>query len=101
MGLPRGLENGCVPAGFISAEQAAQILGCPPEYLQNRRWVRRHGLPAMQLRRGWPMFFDEAKLREWCLKATQKVTPYSERSAPSRRKGKRARSSGNSAHASR
>jgi hypothetical protein len=89
MTLPRALETGCVPTGFISADQAAAILGCPAEYLHNRRWVRRHGLPAMQLRRGWPMFFDEAKLREWCLKATQKVTPYSEADAPSRRKVRR------------
>ena len=78
-----------VPQGFIGVEAAALIIGCNPEWLTSRRWVRRHALPALQMRRGWPIYFDEKKLREWCLKQAKALKPERRNDGPRSRAQKR------------
>lgn len=73
-----------VPSGYVDAKQAAVMIGCREKFLANRRWVRRHGLPALQLLRGWPIFFEEKKLHEWCAKRKRNVKPERRRDAPSK-----------------
>ena len=64
-----------VPEGFISVTEAARVIGCRPEFLLNRRWVRRQGLPAYQLRRGFPVFYDKDKLHEWVTARARMLKP--------------------------
>jgi hypothetical protein len=73
-----------VPVGYVDAKRAAEMIGCREKFLANRRWVRRHGLPALQLLRGWPIFYEEKKLREWCVKRKRNVKPEHRRDARSK-----------------
>lgn len=82
------MDRTLVPDGFIGTRDAAAVIGCNEEFLLNRRWVRRQGLPALQLRRGWPIFFDEKKLREWCAKRYREVKPERRDYAAERRRRK-------------
>jgi hypothetical protein len=71
---PQSRSQYFVPPGYVGLDRAAQILNMDPKDI-TRRWLRANGVPALQLRRGWPPVFVEKVLIEWYAKKLQPLKP--------------------------